>query len=94
MFKGMLEYMMINSVDLDFFIKGGVYIVGMCYKLGDYMFYLYCIKDYGKIWKLIIKGIDGEYFICVVWVDFKWFGLFYVGMEMGMYMFFDDGENW
>ncbi|NET34642.1 MAG: glycosyl hydrolase, partial [Cyanothece sp. SIO1E1] len=56
--KGMPEYMMINSVDPDPFTKGGAYIAGTRYKLGDYTPYLYRTKDYGKTWKLITKGIE------------------------------------
>ncbi|MBX2875901.1 MAG: glycosyl hydrolase [Saprospiraceae bacterium] len=92
--KGMPKYMMINSIDPDPFTEGGAYVAGTRYKLGDYTPYLYRTKDYGKTWKLITKGIDGEHFTRVVRADPKRPGLLYAGTETGMYMSFDDGENW
>ncbi len=92
--KGMPEYMMINSVDPDPFTKGGAYIAGTRYKLGDYTPYLYRTKNYGKTWKLITNGIDAEHFTRVVRADPKRPALLYAGTETGMYMSFDDGENW
>ncbi len=90
----MPEWMMINSIDCDPFTKGGAYIVGTRYKLGDYQPYIYRTKDYGKTWKLITKGIKSDHFTRVVRADPKRKGLLYCGTESGMYISFDDGENW
>lgn len=94
MLKGMFVWIMINSVDVDLYNLGGVYVVGICYKLGDYMFYFYYLGDYGVIWRFIIKGIDLQYFMCVLCVDLECKGLLYVGIELGMYISFDSGINW
>ncbi|MEO0553954.1 MAG: glycosyl hydrolase [Bacteroidota bacterium] len=91
---GMPEWMMINSIDVDPFTKGGVYIAGTRYKMGDYTPYLYRSKDYGKTWKLITRGIDKEHFTRVVRADSKRKGLLYAGTETGMYISFDDGSSW
>lgn len=93
-FGDFLEWFMVNSIDFDFFNFGVVFIVGICYKLGDYQFYLYYVMDYGNNWWFIVDGIVEEYFIWVVWVDLDWEGLFYVGIESGMYFFFDNGGLW
>lgn len=90
----MPEWMMINSIDPDPFTKGGAYVAGTRYKLGDYTPYLYSTKDYGKTWKLITNGIDSEHFTRVLRADPKREGLLYAGTETGMYMSFDDGKNW
>ena len=50
--KGMPEWMMINSIDADPFNKGGAYVAGTRYKMGDYTPYLYHTKDYGKNWEI------------------------------------------
>lgn len=92
--KDMPEWMMINSVEFDPFTKGGIYIVGTRYKLGDYQPYLYKTKDYGKTWTKITNGIDPGHFTRVLRADPKRKGLLYAGTESGMYISFDDGASW
>ncbi|NEV93990.1 glycosyl hydrolase [Psychroflexus sp. YR1-1] len=92
--KGMPEWMMFNSIDPDPFTKGGAYVAGTRYKLGDYRPYLYKTEDYGKTWKNITEGIDEEHFTRVVRADPKRKGLLYAGTETGMYISFDDGASW
>lgn len=91
---GMPEWMMFNSIDPDPFHKGGAYVAGTRYKLGDYQPYLYHTTDYGKTWKKITNGIDASHFTRVVRADPKRQGLLYAGTETGMYISFDDGANW
>ncbi len=92
--KGMPEWMMINSIDIDPFTKGGAYLAGTRYKLGDYRPYLYHTKDYGKTWELIVNGIPDDHFTRVLRADPARRGLLYAGTESGMYVSFDDGQNW
>ncbi|MEP1033223.1 glycosyl hydrolase [Ekhidna sp.] len=91
---GMPEWMMINSVEIDPFNKGGLYIAGTRYKLGDYTPYLYKTEDYGQTWKKITNGIPAEHFTRVVRADPNQKGLLYAGTEAGMYVSFDDGASW
>ncbi|MEM8567449.1 MAG: glycosyl hydrolase [Bacteroidota bacterium] len=88
------EWLMINSIDIDPFTKGGAYVAGTRYKLGDYKPYLYRTKDYGKTWKYIADGIPGDHFTRVLRADPKRKGLLYAGTETGMYISFDDGVSW
>ncbi len=92
--KGMPEFMMFNSIDADPFVKGGAYVAGTRYKLGDYQPYLYKTKDYGQSWEKITTGIEDQHFTRVVRADPKKEGLLYAGTENGMYISFNDGENW
>lgn len=88
------EWLMINSVEVDPFTKGGAYVAGTRYKLGDYQPYLYKTEDYGKTWKQITNGIPKDHFTRVLRADPKRKGLLYAGTETGMYISFDDGNNW
>tara|TARA_A100000171_G_scaffold52746_1_gene72763 strand:+ start:8740 stop:11898 length:3159 start_codon:yes stop_codon:yes gene_type:complete len=90
----MPKYLMINSIDADPFVKGGAYVAGTQYKLGDYEPYLYRTKDYGKTWTKITTGIPNDYFTRVVRADPKRAGLLYAGTERGMFISFDDGNSW
>lgn len=92
--KGMPELMMFNSIDPDPFVKGGAYVAGTRYKLGDNEPYLYKTKDYGQTWEKITTGIDPNHFTRVVRADPKKAGLLFTGTENGMYISFDDGANW
>jgi photosystem II stability/assembly factor-like uncharacterized protein len=92
--KKMPQWMMINCIEIDPFTKGGAYIVGTKYKSGDYKPYIYKTENYGKSWKQITKGIANEDFTRVLRADPKRKGLLYAGTERGMYISFDDGDNW
>lgn len=92
--KNMPEWMMINAIEIDPFTKGGVYIVGTKYKTGDYNPYIYKTTDYGATWKKLTNGIPNEDFTRALRADPKRKGLLYAGTERGMYISFDDGNNW
>lgn len=70
------------------------YIAVLRYQLGDDKPYIYKTENYGKSWKLITNGIPVDYPVRVVREDPNREGLLYAGTEFGMYISFDDGENW
>lgn len=92
--KNMPEWSMVNSIDPSFFNEGTCYVAATRYKMGDFTPYLYKTTDYGKSWTLITKGIHDEHFTRVVREDPARKGLLYAGTETGMYISFNDGENW
>jgi len=92
--SGMPEWVMINSVEIDPFNKGGLYVAGTRYKMGDYAPYLYKTTDYGKSWTKITNGISGDHFTRVLRADPVKKGILYAGTESGMYISFNDGANW
>ena len=53
----MPEWMMINSIEINPFEKGGVYVAGTKYKSGDFKPYLFMTTDYGTTWKKITNGM-------------------------------------
>lgn len=85
---------MMNSIDVNPFVKGGAYVVGTSYKFGDNTPYIYKTDDYGKTWTLITNGIPAEEYVRVVRADQKRKGLLYAGTEKGMWISFDDGASW
>lgn len=92
--KNMPEWIQINSIEPDPLNDGGCYFAATMYKHGDFKPYLFKTKDYGKTWQKITEGIDNEAFTRVVRADSKRPGLLYAGTETGMYVSFNDGENW
>ena len=92
--SGMPEWIMVNSLEVDPFNKGGLFMAATMYKSGDYKPYLYRTLDYGKSWKKITNGIDPGHFTRVVRADPERKGLLYCGTESGMYISYDDGQSW
>ena len=88
------EWSMINSIEPSKFDEGTCYVAATRYKLGDFTPYLYKTTDYGASWKRITNGIDNEHFTRVLREDPQRKGLLYAGTETGMYVSFDDGQNW
>ncbi|HEY6952489.1 MAG TPA: glycosyl hydrolase, partial [Bacteroidota bacterium] len=50
--------------------------------------------DFGKTWKKILRGIPEKEFAHVIREDPNRKGLLYAGTERGLYVSFDDGDNW
>ena len=92
--KGMPEWIQINSIEASPHDPGTAYIAATMYKLDDFKPYLYKTNDYGKSWKKITNGIPDTAFTRVVREDPNRRGLLYAGTETGMYVSFDDGDNW
>ncbi len=88
------KFMMWNCVETDPFKKGAAYFVGTKYKLDDFKPYIFKTEDYGKTWKQITNGIDSMHFTRTLRADHKKPGLLYAGTEYGMYISYDDGDNW
>jgi photosystem II stability/assembly factor-like uncharacterized protein len=91
---GAPKWVMWNCIDADPFKKGAAYFAGTRYKSDDFAPYLYKTEDYGKTWKKIVNGIEGMHFTRAVRADKKRAGLLYAGTEYGMYISYDDGNNW
>ena len=85
---------MINCIDIHPTNPGGVYIAATHYKFGDYTPYLYKTEDYGKTWETITNGIDPNHYTRAIRADKIRPGLLFAGTEWGMYISFDDGQNW
>ncbi len=70
------------------------YAAILLYQLGDWRPYLYKTENYGQSWTLITKGIPEDYPVRTVREDPSREGLLYAGTEYGMFISFDDGQNW
>lgn len=90
----MPNWMMINSVEPSVYDEATCYIAGTKYKTGDFAPYLYKTSDFGKSWKKITNGIPSEHFTRVLREDPIKKGILYAGTETGLYVSFNDGNNW
>ena len=88
------DWALISIIDASPHDPACAYLAATRYKLDDTRPYLYKTNDYGKTWITITNGIpDGE-FTRVIREDPNQRGLLYAGTETGLYVSFDDGENW
>ena len=90
----MPEWIQINSIDASPHDAGTAYVAATMYKSDDFRPYLYKTSDYGKTWKKIVNGIPRSHFTRVMREDPNHKGLLVAGTEFGLYISFDDGENW
>ncbi len=88
------QWMMWNCVETDPFVKGKAYFAGTKYKSDDVAPYLFKTADYGKTWSKITNGIPNNHFTRAIRADKKVKGLLYAGTEYGLYISYDDGNNW
>lgn len=70
------------------------YIAVAGYKLNNFTPMIYKTSDYGVSWKKITDGLPGDTFARSVREDPDRKGLLYAGTETGMFVSFNDGEQW
>jgi photosystem II stability/assembly factor-like uncharacterized protein len=89
-----LERALISVIELSPHDAATAYVAATRYKFDDFTPYLYKTTDYGRTWTKITNGIPDNDFTRVIREDPQRKGLLYAGTETGVYVSFDDGENW
>ena len=85
----------VNSIEVSPHDPSTAYIAVMGYKSMDLKPHVFKTSNYGQTWTKITRGITDEHtFVRVVREDKKRKGLLYAGTETGLYLSFDDGQNW
>ncbi|WP_273275231.1 VPS10 domain-containing protein [Maribacter polysiphoniae] len=85
----------VNSIEVSPHDPATAYVVVMRYKQMDLKPYIFKTSDYGTNWYNITNGITGEHtFVRVVREDKHKKGLLYAGTETGLFISWDDGQNW
>ncbi|MCX6543624.1 MAG: hypothetical protein NTV05_04325 [Acidobacteria bacterium] len=64
------------------------------HQLQDYEPYIYRTRDGGKTWKLITRGLPAGDYVQTVKEDPVRRGLLFAGTERGVFMSFNDGDDW
>lgn len=86
----------ISNIEPSRFDPAAAYLTVDLHQVNNRDPFIYKTKDYGKTWQAITKGIPHSmlsYAHCVR-EDPTRQGLLYAGTENGLYVSFDDGENW
>jgi photosystem II stability/assembly factor-like uncharacterized protein len=84
----------VGIIDASHFDRQTAYAAVDRHRLDDMRAYIYRTHDGGKTWQLVSKGIPEGAYVNVVREDPKRQGLLYAGTELGMYVSFNDGDDW
>jgi photosystem II stability/assembly factor-like uncharacterized protein len=88
----------IQSIDASHHDAAAAYLSVDFHTTGDYKPYLYRTRDYGKTWTRIVNGLAESQpsgsFARVIRADTRRAGLLFAGTESGMYVSFNDGDDW
>lgn len=85
---------MINAIEVSPHDPATAYVVVSAYKMNDPEPYIYKTTNYGDSWKRIDGDLPEGNFARVVREDKNKQGLLYAGTEGGLFISFDDGDNW
>ncbi len=89
---------LISIIDASHTDAGGAYVAVDVSRSGDYTPYFFRTHDYGKTWTRISNGLPvnepSASFARVIRADPVRAGLLVAGTESGMFISFDDGDNW
>lgn len=84
----------IDAIDPSPFSKNCAYAAVNTHRLGIFKPIIIKTKDDGKTWNEIVNGLPKDEFVNVVRTDPIRQGLLYAGTNRGVYVSFDDGQNW
>ncbi len=91
---GLPDWAMISIIEAGRFDAGTAYLAANRYKVDDTKPYLFKTKDFGKTWTKITEGLPDNAFCRVIREDPNKKGLLYAGTEIGIFVSFNDGDNW
>jgi len=86
----------ISNIEPSRYEAGAAYLTVDSHQVNNRDPFIYKTRDYGKTWKAITNGIPHSmlsYAHCVREDPVRQ-GLLYAGTENGLYVSFDDGQNW
>jgi photosystem II stability/assembly factor-like uncharacterized protein len=84
----------VGIVEASHFDKNTAYAAIDRHRVEDMKPYIYRTHDGGKTWQALGKGIPEGAFVNAVREDTVRRGLLFAGTELGMYVSFNDGDNW
>jgi photosystem II stability/assembly factor-like uncharacterized protein len=92
--KELTPWSKVGILDASHFDKLTAYAAIDRHRLEDNRAYIYRTHDGGKSWQMVSKGIPEGSFVNSVREDTVRRGLLYAGTEMGVYVSFNDGDQW
>lgn len=91
---GLTAWSKIGMIEASPVDAGTAYAAVDRHRLDDVLPYIYKTTNYGENWTRADKGIPAGSYVRSVCSDLRRKGLLYAGTETGVYVSFDDGDNW
>ncbi|MHB1863792.1 MAG: glycosyl hydrolase, partial [Gemmatimonadaceae bacterium] len=92
--KDMPDFGRVSQIDASAFDGGGAYVAVKRPLLDDQAPYIFRTHDYGKTWTRIVNGIRADDYVHAVREDPTRRGLLYAATQHGVYISYDDGDQW
>jgi photosystem II stability/assembly factor-like uncharacterized protein len=92
--KEMPDFGRVSQIDASQFDPAAAYVAVKKPLLQDFRPYIFRTHDFGKTWAKIVNGIPAGDYVHVVREDRTRKGLLYAGTQHGMYISYDDGDDW
>ena len=90
----MPDFGRVSQIDASAFDAGAAYVSVRRPLLDDFSPYIWRTDDYGASWTKIVNGVRDDAYVHVVREDPNREGLLYAGTQHGVYISYDDGDNW
>ena len=81
-------------IDASHFDANTAYAAAERHQLEDYEPHVYRTRDAGRTWQAITKGLPAGIYVQTVKEDPLRRGLLFCGTERGVFVSFDEGDNW
>ena len=88
------KFSRVSMIDASRHTPGTAYLAANRYQVDDRQPYVFKTHDYGKTWTKITTGIADGHFARAVREDPVRKGLLFLATEHGVYVSFNDGEQW
>jgi len=91
---GLTPWSKVSLMDASHYDNGTAYAAINRFRLDDLKPHIYRTYDFGKTWKEIVNGLPDRAVVNAVREDPQHKGLLFAGTELGMFVSFNDGDNW
>jgi len=92
--RALTSWSKVGIIEASHFDANTAYAAIDRHRLDDYKPYIYRTRDGGASWTPVARGIPAGSFVNAVREDPKRRGLLFAGTEKGVYVSFDDGDDW
>jgi photosystem II stability/assembly factor-like uncharacterized protein len=92
--KGMPDFGRVSMIDASAFDSASAYVAVKRPLLDDRAPYIFRTHDFGKTWTKIVNGIRADDYVHSVREDPTRKGLLYAATQHGVYISYDDGDQW
>jgi photosystem II stability/assembly factor-like uncharacterized protein len=92
--KAMPEWGTVSMIEASAKDAGTAYVAVERHKMDDFTPYVFKTTDFGKTWSKLVSGLPANAYVHAVRVDPRRPGLLFAGTESGVFISFNDGEQW